>query len=241
MNTNFFNCFKSLSVNGQFRLVIQVEEQEMMVSILFEKTEQGTLTNFPPLTFKKLSPETLDAEFFKEVTKPLQHAQATLINRAAFEKAVEKVVNTEPSKPVTKKSSSTTSQPTSNTPPKFTAAMAKVAELEKLGKIGQAIGALPKVNEFPAQQKEIEEKLTVLKSKHGGFTSLFDEKDNSNVETPPDAQQQRQPTASPVPTRPSDPDELVGEDETEDDGEDWESSYNDENDEEQEHETFMQH
>ena len=64
------------------------------------------------------------------------------------------------------------SKPADPSDRKFQDRMKKVEALEKAGKVGEAIGAMPKELDFPAQSAAIKAKMEALKQKHGGF-SLF--------------------------------------------------------------------
>jgi len=66
-----------------------------------------------------------------------------------------------------------TTKPADPSDRKFQDRMKKIEALEKAGKVGEAIGAMPKESDFPAQSATIKAKMEALKQKHGGF-SLFE-------------------------------------------------------------------
>jgi PRTRC genetic system protein E len=169
METNFFQQIAGLGLTGNIRLNIQSQEDgHMAVSILLvnEETKDRSTRQIPPLVLNG-SIQEMDQKFFETVSTPLQKTNSFFCNLKEHESAMKTAQDNRTQKSV---SSSTGN----NNKRKFDDQMKKVTDLEKLGKIGEAIGQMPDEKSFPEYKKEIDAKMQQLRSKHGTL-SLFGE------------------------------------------------------------------
>lgn len=151
------------------------EEKVWTVSFLIADANitDPAVQKIVPLTFTGTSAE-LGEGFFDALASPVEKRKALVTNIEAYEKSIEDSRKAaKMNQPASKNAgSSKTAAPSVRIPMKYAEKMKKVAELEASGKYGEAIGALPKVADFPEQAAEINARLKALKEKHGGL-SLF--------------------------------------------------------------------
>lgn len=172
METTFFSQVAMLNLTGNIRLTIQPQEEgQMIVSLLLSNKDvkDAAVAKIPPLVLKGSATE-LDAGFFEAVTQPVQRTNQLLCNLVAHEKAMEKAGK---ENRIQKDKENELRKDKEAKQKKFDEQMKKVVELEKQKKIGQALGALPKLADFPAFAEEIQKKSNELKKQHGSF-SLFE-------------------------------------------------------------------
>lgn len=171
MQTNFFQQIASLNLSGNIRLNIQPQENgEMTVSLLLvnETLKEKAAGKLPPLLLRGSVAE-LDQKFFETIAAPVQKTHSLLCNLKEHEAAI-KTVQSGSNK------TSTASAVSSKTArrAKLDEQLKKVSELEKAGKIGQAIGQMPDPKQFGEYVDEINNRMQQLRAKHSTL-SLFGE------------------------------------------------------------------
>lgn len=172
MQTTFFEQVASLKLEGDLRLNIQVQtDGQMIVSVLLsnKQVKDKAVKKIPPLVLTGTSTE-VDEGFFPAITAPLQKTNTLLCNISAHEKAFDKASK---ENRIVKDKEADLKKEKDAKRKKFDEQMKKVDELEKKNKIGEAIGALPKLSEFPMFEEEIKKKSNALRNQHGSL-SLFD-------------------------------------------------------------------
>jgi PRTRC genetic system protein E len=172
METNFFQQVAGLKVTGNIRLNIQPQDDgTMTVSLLLvnESVKDKGAGKIPPLILKG-NIEELDRKFFETITSPIQKTSALLCNMKEHEQALKTAQNASS----TKSSSGSGNKDKDAKRRGFDEQMKKVTDLEKLGKVGEAIGQLPDSKSYPEYAEEIKAKMQQLRSKHGTL-SLFGE------------------------------------------------------------------
>lgn len=172
METNFFHQLAVLNVTGNIRLNIQPQDDgKMTVSLLLinESFKDKTANNIPPLILKG-SIEELDLKFFESITTPVQKNNQLLCNMKEHELALNNTQTTSNSKA----NAGSANKDKDNKRKRFDEQMKKVMDLEKLNKIGEAIGQMPDTKAYPEFETEIKTKMQQLRGKHGSL-SLFGE------------------------------------------------------------------
>jgi PRTRC genetic system protein E len=196
METNFFTQIADLNLTGNIRLNIQPQpDKRLLVSILLTSDElKGTAaSNIPPLILDGTADE-FDHEFFKSIAQPMQKNTGLLCNLLEHEKGIEKAQAE--SRQLKEKTQSTTKD-SGGKRGKFDQQMAKVTALENQKKIGEAIGQLPDVKQYPEYAEEIKKKSQQLRSQHTTL-SLFEQtpsddnnsEEENNTEVPDEEEEQ---------------------------------------------------
>jgi len=172
MATNVFRGLHQLYPNGNWIINITSGEGKMIVSVLpvSDKLNDKAVKLIPPMNLSG-TPQELDESFFSAIQKPVEKTVALFTNLEGYEAAVEKA-KAQSKMESDKKDKAKKEAGDKNT--KYEAQMKKVTELETQNKIGEAIGQLPKAEDFPDRAEEIKKKLEELRGKHGTL-SLFDE------------------------------------------------------------------
>jgi PRTRC genetic system protein E len=171
--TNFFQGLEALQITGTIKIVLKLSADRVWtgsILVIDPEIKDPAVKTLPPLSFNGTSEE-LGEGFFDALKAPLQKATALFTNVSHYETQV-----AEAEKAAKMNQPATTSKATKPADPadrKFQDRMKKVEVLEKAGKVGEAIGAMPKESDFPAQSTAIKAKMDALKQKHGGF-SLFE-------------------------------------------------------------------
>lgn len=182
MQTNFFSQIKQLNVTGNLRLNIQPQENgELIVSLLLDTShiKDKAAKLIPPLVLKGSDCD-LDNEFFQAIAQPVQTTQSLLVNMQQHVEALDKA-NKESR--VVKDKQDAQKKDKDGKRKKFDEQMKKVDELVKLKKIGEAIGQLPDIKQFPEFEMEIKKKSQELRGQHSSLSLFADETvSNSNEE-----------------------------------------------------------
>jgi PRTRC genetic system protein E len=171
MTTNFFKCIDDLNVNGDWKISISKnEENNWIVSVLFfnEKVGDNARKLIPPMILKG-TPEQLDEGFFDSIIVPVEKAAGLFANMEHYMKQLEEArlqSKTEKDKEDKEKKEKEERKK------KYEAAIKKVTELETEKKFGEAIGAMPKSEDFPEHAEEIKKKNAELREKHGQLSLL---------------------------------------------------------------------
>ena len=170
METNFFKQMNDLKLTGNTKLNIQsLPDGTMTVSILLinDALKDKSANQIPPLIIKG-SIEELDRKFFETITSPIQKTNQLLCNMKEHELALKNVQTGNNSKA----NSGSGNKDKDGKRKRFEEQMKKVNDLEKLNKIGEAIGQMPDVKTYPEFEEEIKTKMQQLRAKHGTL-SLF--------------------------------------------------------------------
>jgi len=166
MKTNFFQILQSLGITGNWNISIKtVEKDQLTVSILLSREDIGDDASklVPPMLFKGTAAE-LDDGLFTALASPAKQAATLFINMEQFAKELEKAK--ERSKMEEEKNRKEKTEKDEKKK-KYEGQMKKVSELEEKEKWGEAIGAMPKAENFPDQAEEIKKKTEELRKKHG--------------------------------------------------------------------------
>ncbi len=212
MESNFFRQLAGLNLRGNLILNIRVGDgDKIQVSALLRNPalKDKSADAITPMLLQG-TPEEMDKGFYTSLKEPLLNTNTFFVNAIQHQESVKSAVK-----------GSTSNNPPSNSAAgsvkrKFDEKMKKVTELESKNKIGEAIGQMPTIKEFPAHEKEITAKLNELKTKHGSFT-LFDTPQGDQT----DSSDESLSTGSEETEEPEDPeaeyeDEPEDEEETED-------------------------
>jgi PRTRC system protein E len=171
--TNFFQGLEALQITGTIKIVLRLSADRIWtgsILVIDLDLKDPAVKTLPPLSFVGSSEE-LGEGFFDALKAPLQKATALFTNVSHYETQVaEAEKSAKMNQPATAGKATKPADPADR---KFQDRMKKVEALEKAGKVGEAIGAMPKESDFPAQSAAIKAKLEALKQKHGGF-SLFE-------------------------------------------------------------------
>jgi PRTRC genetic system protein E len=209
--TNFFQGLEALQIKGTIKIVLRFSADRIWtgsILVIEPELKDPAVKILPPLSFSGTSEE-LGEGFFDALKAPVQKVSALFTNVSQYEaKIAEAEKAAKMNQPATAGKATKPADPTDR---KFQDRMKKVEALEKAGKVGEAVGAMPKESEFPAQSAAIKAKMESLKQKHGGF-SLFE-------------------TGEPQPPATDEPEELDSPDEREEDS-DFDEEPNEEENEE---------
>lgn len=181
MQTNFFSQIKLLNVTGNLRLNIQPQENgELIVSLLLDTThiKDKAAKLIPPLVLKG-SDRDLDNGFFQAINQPVQTTQSLLLNMQQHVEALDKA-NKESR--IEKDKQDTQKKDKDGKRKKFDEQMKKVDDLVKIKKIGEAIGQLPDLKQFPEFETEIKKKSQELRGQHSSLSLFADEPVTNSIE-----------------------------------------------------------
>ena len=171
--TNFFQGLEALQIKGTIKIVLRLSAERVWtgsILVIDPELKDPAVKTLPPLSFVGTSEE-LGEGFFDALKAPLQKATALFTNVSHYETQVAEAEKAaKMNQPATAGKATKPADPNDR---KFQDRMKKVEALEKAGKVGEAIGAMPKESDFPAQSAAIKAKMEALKQKHGGF-SLFE-------------------------------------------------------------------
>jgi PRTRC genetic system protein E len=171
MTTNFFTSIQDLNVNGDWKISITKDEKNnWIVSVLFynEKIGDDARKIIPPMILKG-TPEELDEGFFDSIIVPVEKASGLFANMEHYLKQLEEA---RLKSKMEKDKEDKEKKEKEERKKKYEAAMKKVTELETEKKFGEAIGAMPKTEDFPEHVEEIKKKMNELKEKHGQLSLL---------------------------------------------------------------------
>ncbi len=196
MKTNFFENFAALNVAGIWKLAIESDGNgNFTVSELFTLASCGdkAANQIIPLNLKGTAQE-LDEGFFESITEPILKTAGLLGNMEAYLKSletarlaskIEQDKKAKALKPKTEAKSDETGEDIEITEPKmdkeakkkaYDEAMKQVADLNDLCKYAEALEILPKVEDYPEKQAELEKKTADLnrkKEQHDKMLQLF--------------------------------------------------------------------
>lgn len=173
METNFFSQIATLGATGTLRVNIQPQKEgNFIVSVLLsnETVKDKAVQLIPPLVLKGSAAE-LDNGFFEAIQSPIQQTSTLIANMGAYETAMTRAGKESRQE---KERETSMQKEKDGKRRKFDEQMKKVEDMEKLKKIGEAIGQLPEVQQFPEFAEEIKKKNQQLRSQHGTL-SLFEE------------------------------------------------------------------
>jgi len=171
--TNFFQGLEALQIQGTIKIVLRMSADRVWtgsILVIDPEIKDPAVKTLPPLSFSGTSEE-LGEGFFDALRAPIQKVSTLLNNVSQYEaRIMEAEKAAKMNQPATAGKATKPADPADR---KFQDRMKKVEALEKAGKVGEAIGAMPKEPDFPAQSAVIKAKMEALKQKHGGF-SLFE-------------------------------------------------------------------
>ena len=171
MNTNFFQTLATLKVEGDWKITIKlIEDDQWLVSVLFanERVGDDARKIVPPMILKGTAAE-LDGGFFTAIETPVKQTAALFANMRTF------LAGLDEAKRQSKMEQEKTDKDKKDAEERrkrFETQMKKVAELEEKEKYGEAIGQMPKADQFPEQAEEIKKKHEELRSNHGQLSLL---------------------------------------------------------------------
>lgn len=178
MQTNFFKTLTGFQLEGDWQIIVKAAAGDrMLVSVLFtnEKTGDNARKIIPPLILKGSARE-LDEGFFPSIEAPVKKTASLFVNMEQYAKAQEEArlqsreqqdkIKKEKDKARAEQREGGESDKRENK--KYEVQMKKVTDLESAGKYGEAIGQLPKADQYPEYTEAIEKRLADLKVK-GGF------------------------------------------------------------------------
>lgn len=185
METNFFQHLGKLNIRGNLMISVRIGDgANTQVSVLLKDAalKDKAVNMITPMVLEGSNME-LDAEFFRSITEPLQRTSQLFVNASEYEKSLATATK---NTAMEKAKSSTAKSNQDAQKKKYEERMKKVDELESKKQYGQALMLVPKASEFPAFEKEINAKLTSLRSKHGTldlFGNTSDTTDEDTVQT----------------------------------------------------------
>jgi PRTRC genetic system protein E len=171
MTTNFFTSIQDLNVNGDWKITLTKDkENNWIVSVLFfnEKVGDEARKLVPPMILKG-TPHELDKGFFDSIVVPVEKAAGLFTSMEHYMKQLEEA---RLQSKMEKDKEDKEKKGKEERKKKYEAAMKKVTELETEKKFGEAIGAMPKTEDFPEQAEEIKKKMSELREKHGQLSLL---------------------------------------------------------------------
>jgi PRTRC genetic system protein E len=156
MNANFFQAISDLNVQSDWTIIISKEpDNKFKVSVLLNnnnvKDEAKRIV--PPMNLRGTAQE-LDEGFFDTITKPAQQTDALFTNMGAYMKQLEQAEQ----KSKMEREKKGKDKKKEEKPSCYEGIMQKVEELEAAGKYNEALLQLPKAEQFPDNEEEIEEK-----------------------------------------------------------------------------------
>lgn len=164
MSTNFFQQLMNLHLEGDWNITIKTGAQNrMLVSVLFtnDKTGDSARKIIPPLLLKGTAQE-VDEGFFSVIESPVRKTAALFANMEAYAKAQEEARLQ--SKMEQDKADKAKKEKTAGSK-KYDGLMKKIEELEEAGKYREAYAQLPKAEDFPDHEEEINERRQELAEK----------------------------------------------------------------------------
>jgi PRTRC genetic system protein E len=208
--TNFFQGLESLQIKGTIKIVLRLSPDKIWtgsILVIDPELKDPAVKTLPPLSFVGTSEE-LGEGFFDALKAPVQKVSALFTNVSQYEASIAEAEKA--AKMNQPASTGKATKPADPSDRKFQDKMKKVEALEKAGKVGEAIAAMPKESEFPAQSAAIKTKMEALKQKHGGF-SLFEMEEPQ----PPPADEPEEPDSNDETEEESDPEEDQNDEENE--------------------------
>lgn len=161
----------SLHVSGDLKINMQMQENgAWLVSIFFSRdaVNDNAKNVVPPMNFRG-TPRELDEGFFAALQTPLKQTASLFTNMADYAEALEKA---QKESKMEKEKQEKEKKDRDERQKKFETQMKRVAELEAEKKFGEAIGAMPKAEQFPEHTEEIKKKMDFLRENHGQLSLL---------------------------------------------------------------------
>lgn len=171
MKTNFFQQIEQLNVCSEMHFVIKKSENGFSVGILIKRLGlQDQASKLVPAMTLKGTAQELDEQFFNTISNPAKKTDEFFSNLANYETRLEEVSN---KTKMEQNNQTKEGREKEARKKKYDEQMKKVSELEGKEKVGEAIAAMPKAEQFPEQIEEIKTKLEELNNKLKA-TRLFD-------------------------------------------------------------------
>lgn len=171
MTTNFFQTFIGLHAQGACTMNIKItKDKSLIVSLLLydEEVDDKALKLIKPLTLYG-TPTELDNGFFNGIAEPVKQTAELITNLKQYKEGLAEAKKQSQPEKDKKGKEKKTEEPKGKT---FESEMKKVEELETQGKFAEALLKLPKAEDYPDNEEEIEEKREELWAKK-------DEKENT--------------------------------------------------------------
>ncbi len=172
MTTNFFQLLDSLYTAGRWSITIdKAEVGKMSVTVLIldckPTDDRKNVKARKTMNFREV-PEKLDEGFFTALVEPVRETAEMFINREQYAKQLkeEKAESTKAPKGNVSKEQ----REKEDRKRKFGEVLEKVKKLEADNKYGEAIGLMPKPEDFPEHSDEIKQKLDDLWAKRNSPT-----------------------------------------------------------------------
>lgn len=170
MQTNFFHQAAAFTMQYGWRINIVPNNGALVISVMLydPATDDKTLKVVQTMNLKGTAKE-LDEGFFEAIAAPVQKTIALLTNEREYTKSLDNTKKQSKQEQDKKGNQKPADAPKAIT---FETEMDKVEQLEAQGKFNEALMALPKVEKYPDNEDEIEEKRTAL-------WEAIDKKDNN--------------------------------------------------------------
>lgn len=165
METNFFKTLFDMSANMDWRMTFtKLGTDRIIVSVLpiNESIEDQSKMMIQPMVLKG-TPAELDAGFFESIKIPAAKTGDLFANMGSY---LDQVEIARKSSKMEEGNQTKERKDKEQRKKKFDEQMKKVIELEEKEKFGEAIGQMPKADQYPEQAEEIANKLDELRGKH---------------------------------------------------------------------------
>lgn len=171
MQTNFFKSLFEISTGSDYRISVSRQGSDRLIVTLLPvnpSVKDEALRVIQPMVLKG-TPDELDAGFFEAIRKPVEKTTELFANMSSFLTQLDEAKSQSKMEQGSQDKERREKEQRKN---KYEEQMKKVADLESKEKYGQAIGQMPKADQFPEQKEEIAKKLEELRSKHGQLSLL---------------------------------------------------------------------
>ena len=183
METNFFSRLAQMDINSKLMLTIaKATPTTMVVSIFIENDGCGDKAKNLIIPFNlTATAEELDEQFFRHIKKPLQKADGLLSNMENFLKQLEIA---EANSAMEKQKTDKVKKENDAKKRKYDEAWLKAETLEKEGKYKEAWTALPKVSDYPENEKAIRAKQEVYERQFASNLFTVEPEQETGTEVP---------------------------------------------------------
>lgn len=157
MQTNFFQSLAQINTTCAWNInITPATDGTLMIAVLLNppKNTDNAAKLIPPMTLKG-TPQELDEGFFNSIEAPAKVTANLFVNMQQYTEAQAAAKEKSREAKDRKKQREKTGNDTEN---KYELQMKKVEELAAQQKYGEAIMQLPKPEDFPDNEDEIEEK-----------------------------------------------------------------------------------
>lgn len=171
MTQQFFEQIEGLGLQSGIILTIQKgTENNLIVSLYLDNDKVGDEAKkvVQPMILKGTAAE-LDEGFFTSIATPVKKADALFVNMEAHAKSMEQA---RLASKMEQEKLDKEKKEKDERKKKYEEKMKKVVELEEKAKWGEAIGAMPKAEQFPEQAEDIKKKTEELRKRHGQLSLL---------------------------------------------------------------------